>query len=181
MTKFGVCFIHDEDIHQLKRHDDITNGVVYSQFEATLTLPPDLKWYFRACNADTTVSSCPPFIPDLTPSIVKFILGKQLHSLDDMNKITKCLVEINQNVLSEWKEEWRQANLFHLVYDHYRISRGTSELYNDFVRFLKDVSVSWRSAKLALEQILVKSTADNDTDIEILFCETTIHIGMLKH
>ncbi|XP_076914577.1 UPF0496 protein At4g34320-like [Bidens hawaiensis] len=101
---------------------------------------------------------------DLTRSITTFICdyGKQQYALVDIHKIVKGLIEINREVLREFKEEWIHTELFPLFYDYYQIIHGTSELYNDFLRLLKHASDSWLSLKLALEQILAKSRADND-------------------
>lgn len=130
-------------------------------FASTLSLPSARGWYLHAS---------PWVIHDLTRNIFKFILDfrKQQDSLDDIHNIIECLLEINQEVLSECKEEISHAQLFPLVFDYYRLSHGTSKLYIDFVRLLKDVTESWLSVKLALEQIVARSKVDDYTYEEML-------------
>ncbi|KAD3068992.1 hypothetical protein E3N88_36872 [Mikania micrantha] len=88
--------------------------------------------------------------------------GKQQSTLIDMHEIFERLIEINQEVLSECIEEWSCAELFPLFYDYYRIIQGTLDLYNDFLRLLKDAFDRCLSLKVALEQIVTKSRAYND-------------------
>ncbi|KAD3068995.1 hypothetical protein E3N88_36875 [Mikania micrantha] len=125
------------------------------------------------------------FIADCKVQVTKF--GQQ-YTLIDMHEIFKRLIEINQEVLSECIEEWSSAELFPLFYDYYRIIQITLDLYNDFLRLLKDASDSWLSVKVALEQIVTKSRTYNDysyiemleqlNDIEvtegIMFCDNFV-------
>ncbi|XP_076955734.1 disease resistance-like protein DSC1 [Bidens hawaiensis] len=158
VTKFGVRFIHKEDAMQLKKLEASTTGVVHHLFGATFSPsaqhPSEALPFLRFCQSSND--------HDLTRNITTFICdyGKQHYALVDMHKIVKSLIEINQEVLSECKEEWSHTELFPLFYDYYRIIHGTSELYNGFLRLLKHDS--WLSLKLALEQILAKSRIDND-------------------
>nr|GEW95498.1 TMV resistance protein N-like [Tanacetum cinerariifolium] len=164
VTNFGVHFIRDEEILQLKNFEDATNKVVMSQFQATISRATYLA---RGTMADSIL-----FEHTIHPErIMRFILNydKKYDSLQKIHQIINCLLKLNQEVFKQWKKEWSNAQLlFHLVYDYYRISRGASELYTDFTRLLKDISCTWRSVKLALNQILVKSTADNYSNKEML-------------
>ncbi|KAI3741467.1 hypothetical protein L1987_59141 [Smallanthus sonchifolius] len=163
VTTFGVRFIQEEDIMQQKKLNDSTTKLVHFVSKATLSLPSELQWYTHDCESVTSLSSYHSSINhDLTMSI-KFICNyvKQQYSLVDMHKIAKRLIEINQEVLSEFKE-WNHTELFPLVYDYYRVIHGTSVLYNEFLRLLKDASDSLLSVKLALEQIVAKCRTDND-------------------
>ncbi|XP_076888620.1 uncharacterized protein LOC143539089 [Bidens hawaiensis] len=159
VPKFGVRFIHKEDIMQLKKLEDSTTDVVNHLFGATFTpimhSSEDLIC-LRCCQSSIN--------HNLTRSITTFICdyGKRKYALVDMHKVVESLIEINQEVLSECKEEWSHTELFPLFYDYYRIIHGTSELYDDFLRLLKHASNSWLSVKLALEQILAKSRTDTD-------------------
>ncbi|PWA69045.1 NB-ARC domains-containing protein [Artemisia annua] len=159
VTKFGVRFIHDEDINQLKELEGSTKRAVHILFRATLLLPTDLQCYIRACEADTDLNSFDSIIHDLTITTMKFILDyrEKQHQLDGICRIIKCLIEINQKVLSECIDfPFTYTQIYPLVYGYYQISRGISELYTEFIRLLKDISNSWFSVKLAMEQIVAK-------------------------
>ncbi|KAL8235943.1 hypothetical protein R6Q59_017024 [Mikania micrantha] len=165
VTSFGIRCILEKDIMQLKKLDDSTTKLTRLVFvEADLSLPSERQWYMCAHESVTFIRSCHSSINhDLTRS-VKFICdyGKQQYTLDDIHKIHKRLIEINQEVLSECKEEWSHTEIFPLVYDYYQIIHGTSVFYNEFLRLLKDASDSWLSVKKALEQIVVKSRTCTD-------------------
>ncbi|KAJ9539479.1 LOW QUALITY PROTEIN: hypothetical protein OSB04_032212 [Centaurea solstitialis] len=163
VTKFGIRLIRDEDILQLKQYEYSTTLDLNNLFRAAFYGPIYLKHCLHACEADTDLHSS-------VNSMKTFILeyGEQKHSLEGIHNIIKSLLEINQEVTSECREEWRNAQLLPFFNDYYRISHGTSGLYNDFVRFLKDTSDSWLSVKLALEQVLIKSRGDDYTCKEML-------------
>ncbi|KAL8192666.1 hypothetical protein R6Q57_027851 [Mikania cordata] len=190
VTKFGVRFIHEEDIMQLKKLKDSTKRLVDFAVEGSLSPLSELLRHIGALEDVTFLRSCHSSINhDLTRSIT-FICGygKQQYTLIDMHKIFKRLIEINQEALSECIEEWSSAELFPLFYDYYRIIQITLDLYNDFLRLLKDASDSWLSVKVALEQIVTKSRTYNDysyiemleqlNDIEgtegIMFCDNFV-------
>ncbi|XP_071711586.1 uncharacterized protein [Rutidosis leptorrhynchoides] len=158
VTKYGVRFIRSEDILQLKLHESSTSLAMYHLFQPTLSLPTDLQNLLSVeADPDLTV-----FFHDLTSSIKKFILhinSKQQISLDGFQRIIIFLHDVNQEVLSECREEWRHKHNFHLVYYYCRMSHGISEIINDFVRLLRDASDNWLSVKLAMEQIAVKCKA----------------------
>lgn len=142
VAKFGVSFIRNEEIQRLKRLEPSTILEVSKVFQDTLSLPTDLR-NLLACEADTDLQKfCSSYVDDLTNSIKQFILNsrRQQNPLNGIHKIINYLHEVNQEVLSESREEWRHAQLYPLVYDYYRISHGISELCNDFVRLVKDVS-----------------------------------------
>ncbi|KAL8235933.1 hypothetical protein R6Q59_017014 [Mikania micrantha] len=190
VTKFGVRFIHEEDIMQLKKLKYSTKRLVDIAVEGSLYPLSELLRRIGALEDVTFLRSCHSSINhDLTRSIT-FICGyeKQQYTLIDMHEIFKRLIEINQEVLSECIEEWSSAELFPLFYDYYRIIQITLDLYNDFLRLLKDASDSWLSVKVALEQIVTKSRTYNDysyiemleqlNDIEvtegIMFCDNFV-------
>ncbi|XP_076940258.1 uncharacterized protein LOC143609379 [Bidens hawaiensis] len=156
VTKYGVRFIHKEHVMQLKKLESSATAVVHHMFRATFSPSPQR---LSEASAFFRFSSNHDFTRNITAFICDY--GRQWCSLVDMHKIVKSLIEINQGVLSECKEEWSHTGLFPLFYDYYRIFLGTSELYNDFLRLLKHASDSWLSVKLALEQILAKSRTDN--------------------
>ncbi|KAD3068993.1 hypothetical protein E3N88_36873 [Mikania micrantha] len=130
----------------------------------------------RIVNSYLQVSSPPP------------PLSLTCNTLIDMHGIFKRFIEINQKVLSECIEEWSSAELFPLFYDYYRIVQGTLDLYNDFLRLLKDAFDSCLSVKVALLQIVTKSRIYNDysykemleqlNDLEaaegIMFCDNFV-------
>lgn len=164
MSKFGVRVICEENILQLKKVEDSTKQLVHFVFKATLFPPSDLLRFMGACERATFLHSChSPINHDLTRSLT-FICdyGKHQYTLDDICKIVKHLININQEVLSDIKEKWYHAKLFPLVYDYYRIIRGTSLLYIEFLRLLKHASDSWLSVKLALEHFIAKSRTCDD-------------------
>ncbi|KAI3681120.1 hypothetical protein L6452_35903 [Arctium lappa] len=166
VIKFGVRLIRDDDILQLKRHEYSTSLAVHNLFRAAFSLFIYRKWRLPELEADIDLDS--------SASIEKFFheygkqipYGEQNHSLEGTHKIIKYLLETNQDVISECSEEWRHKLLFPFVYDYYRISHATSELYNDFLRLLKDASERWVSVNLALKHILIKSREDDDYTCE---------------
>ncbi|GJZ03254.1 NB-ARC domains-containing protein [Tanacetum coccineum] len=161
VTKFGVRFIRDEEIQQLKKYDDSTIKVVRSKLEAAITLATNLK---PSSKADCIFFEDAIHLNRMTGFI--FFYRRNAGSLQNIHQIMNCLLNINQE---QWKKVWSSTHIsFPLIYDYYRISRGTLELYNDFIRLLKDISCNWRSVELALKQILVKSTADNYNNGEML-------------
>ncbi|KAI3741464.1 hypothetical protein L1987_59138 [Smallanthus sonchifolius] len=164
VTKFGVRFIREEDIMQLKKLKDSTTGLVNFVVEDTFSPHSELLRHMGACEAVTFLRSYHSSINHQLTRSITFICDyeKQQYTLDDIHKFVKHLIEINQEVLSECKEEWSHTELFPLVYDYYRIIHGTSKLYNEFLRFLKDASDSWLNVKMALEQIVAKSRTDNN-------------------
>ncbi|XP_076955735.1 uncharacterized protein LOC143630671 [Bidens hawaiensis] len=163
VTRSGVQFIQEKHIMQLKKLKGTTANLLHFVFETTLSPPSALLRHMGTCGPVTFLHSCYTSINHDLTRIITFICdyGNQQYTLDDMHKIIKRLIELNQGVLSECKEEWRHTKLFPLVYDYYRIIHQISELYNGFLRTLKDAFDSWLSVKLALEQILAKSRTDN--------------------
>ncbi|KAJ0762291.1 hypothetical protein HanOQP8_Chr04g0159711 [Helianthus annuus] len=148
---------------QLKYLNSSTTELVQSVFKDILSSHSDLLRQTGAFEAVTFLRFCDLSINhDLTKSITYICdHGKQQYTLVDMHKIVKSLIEINQEFLSECKEEWSHTELLPLVYDYYQIIGGTSVLYIEFLRLLKDASDSWLSVKLALEQIVAKSRTYN--------------------
>ncbi|PWA51530.1 hypothetical protein CTI12_AA462720 [Artemisia annua] len=101
---------------------------------------------------------------DLTSSTIEFFRDNETcSSLGGIQNIIQSLLEMNQKVLNEYREAWAHGQLLPLAYDFYQISHVTSKLYNDFVMLLTDVYGSWLSVKLAMEQIVVKSRAEDYT------------------
>ncbi|XP_071685576.1 disease resistance protein RPS4B-like [Rutidosis leptorrhynchoides] len=167
VTKFGVRFIREGDIFELKRLEDSTSKVVHYLFESCF------KEGRVQRNNWGKVISLPDrhsAINDLTIRTTNIFLNyrKRRYSLNDIHKIFNSLNEIAQEVLCECKEEWRHSEVITLVHDYYRISLETSQLYKYFVKLLKDVSCSWLSLKLALVQIVAKGRAGECTYQEML-------------
>ncbi|GKB72410.1 NB-ARC domains-containing protein [Tanacetum coccineum] len=152
VTKFGVRIICDEDILQLKVYEESTREAVDFLFRATFV-------------DDMGLISSHSFIQnDLTSSTIKLFRDYETcSSLSGIQNIFQSLLEMNQKVLNEYKEAWEDGKLLPLAYDFYQISHVISKLYNDFVMLLTDVSGSWLSVKLAMEQIMVKSRAEDYT------------------
>ncbi|KAJ0923162.1 putative FKBP12-rapamycin binding domain superfamily [Helianthus annuus] len=110
--------------------------------------------------------------------LVDFIsdYGRRQGSLDAIYQITKGLLEINQGSLDAFyqitkgtlnsRKVIRCCAMGTCVY--HVIHLGASVLYNDFVQSVKVTNDGWLSVKLALEQILVKSRADNYSYKEML-------------
>ncbi|XP_076923513.1 uncharacterized protein LOC143585649 [Bidens hawaiensis] len=159
VTKFGVRFIRKEQIRCVKHY------YIESVYEHRSSY---YRFYVDACEDDTNLDHCAHKIIDFVSKNRSTVL------LDGIYQITKCLLESNQeffSVLSKYRE-WKYKEY---VYCYYVISLGVSVLYKDFVRSLKDMNDGWLSVKLALEQIMVKSRADNYS-----FEEMKQHLNDLK-
>ncbi|KAI7740562.1 hypothetical protein M8C21_023930, partial [Ambrosia artemisiifolia] len=87
---------------------------------------------------------------------------RQICSLNSIYQITKGLLEISEEYFAHLNAN-STGN-----YSYYVISLGASALYNDFVQSVKEINDGWLSVKLALEQIVVKSRADNCSYKEML-------------
>ncbi|KAK9056058.1 hypothetical protein SSX86_027145 [Deinandra increscens subsp. villosa] len=164
VTKFGVRFIQERDIIQLEDLDDSMTKRLKVVFCNTLSRSSELLRCMDACETVTFLRSLHSSVnQDLSRSLA-FILSyeKKQYTLDDFHVIVKRLIEINQEVLSECKQVWSHTKLFPLIYDYCRIIHGSSELYIEFLRLLKDASDSCLSVKLALEQIVAKSRTDDN-------------------
>ncbi|KAK9080179.1 hypothetical protein SSX86_001854 [Deinandra increscens subsp. villosa] len=160
VTKFGVRFIDNEFIMRLKQYEGSSISVV-KRWCTDISGPNEHKWYIAACNDDTNLHHHTLKIADLVDFI--FDYGRQQDSLDGIYKITKGLLEINQEffrVLNGCKRKWNDTMCVH---SYYVMSLGASVLYNDFVQSLEDIKDGWLSVKLALEQIVVKSRAGHYT------------------
>nr|GEX15353.1 hypothetical protein [Tanacetum cinerariifolium] len=166
VTNSGVRFVRNEDIEKLKLHEYITSMRVYKVFDDILSLPTDMRC-LHTCEADTELHSSPSVIHDLTDSIIRFIIeyGNQQDSMDGILKIIKCLLEINQEVISECMEEWRNTQLFQLVNMYYLISD------NDYTH------------EEMLEQLIdleaAKSVRFSDSFVRLLtyICKQTVAFG----
>ncbi|KAI3821304.1 hypothetical protein L1987_08868 [Smallanthus sonchifolius] len=155
VTKFGVRFIRKEFIAAPHSDSTITVGTGIKRYPYFSHGP-----YIAAFKDDRNLHQH-------TCKLLNFIFGygRQQDSLDGIYQITKGVLEINQEFLgrlSIFAREWRG------VYCYYVISLGVSVLYRDFIRSLKDINDRWLSVKLALEQIVVKSRADNYNYNEML-------------
>ncbi|GKD97274.1 hypothetical protein Tco_1381171, partial [Tanacetum coccineum] len=144
----------DEDLLQLKVYEESTSEAVDFLFQDTFLGVDDmglLSFHSRIHN-------------DLTSSTIEFSHHYDTcSSLSGIYNIIQCLLEINQEVLNEYKEAWEHGRLLPLAYDVYQINHVSSKLYNDFVMLLTDITGSWLSVKLAMEQIVVKSRAEDYT------------------
>ncbi|KAM0003511.1 hypothetical protein Hdeb2414_s0001g00032301 [Helianthus debilis subsp. tardiflorus] len=139
VTKFGVRFIQEKYVMQLRNLNVSTTRLVQLQFvfNDTLRRPFHIQRHKEAGE-------------------------KKQFTLLAMRAIVQHLYEINQEVFSECKEEWGHSDLFPLVYDYFGIIHGTSVLCNKGFRLLEAASDSWLTVKLALEQIAAKIRTEND-------------------
>ncbi|GJS58709.1 hypothetical protein Tco_0653493, partial [Tanacetum coccineum] len=154
VTKYGVRIICDKDLLQLKVYEESTSEAVDFLFQDTFVGVDDMGLLSSRSliHNDPTISTIEFFGYYGTPG-----------SLGGIQKTIQCLLEMNQKVINEYKEAWEHGRLLPLAYDFYQINHAFSKLYNDFVMLLTDVSGSWLSVKLALEQIVVKSRAEDYT------------------
>ncbi|GKC86644.1 hypothetical protein Tco_1147293, partial [Tanacetum coccineum] len=152
VTEFGVRIIRDADIRELKVYEKSTIEAVDFLFRATFVDDMGLISSHSFIQNDLTSSTIELFRDDETCS-----------SLSGIQNIIQSLLEMNQKVLNVYKEAWEDGKLLPLAYDFYQISHVTSKLYNYFVMLLINVSGSWLSVKLAMEQIVVKSRAEDYT------------------
>ncbi|XP_071685556.1 disease resistance protein RPS4B-like isoform X2 [Rutidosis leptorrhynchoides] len=171
VTQFGVQFVFDEEANCA---NSMCEEAMTILFRAVSSLPTDLRWYIRACEAaDSSLLSChSTIIHDNTRNIINFITVGRATSVHQIHEIVNCVLGNNLEafkVLSECKEEWRlRAPLFSMVTSYYDVCRETCRLYNDFVMLLKDVSDGLLSLKLEVEQIRVKIKEEKYTYKEML-------------
>ncbi|GJT53906.1 putative vesicle-associated membrane protein 726 [Tanacetum coccineum] len=106
---------------------------------------------------------------------VRSKMKKEMHycisHLEEISKIAKVKAQESSASFGGRRQKRRGRTTFHQPFKlrtEARISRGTSELYTNFIWLLKDISCNWRSVKLALRQILVKSAVDNYGNEEML-------------
>ncbi|KAF5806335.1 putative P-loop containing nucleoside triphosphate hydrolase, leucine-rich repeat domain superfamily [Helianthus annuus] len=166
VTKFGVRFINKEYILHLKRHEDVMNPARLHIISIS-----EEEWKIVTCKEDTHMDHH-------IHKLVDFISdhGRQHGSLDAIYQITKGLLEINQGSLDAIYQitkcipNSRKVNRYYEMgmYDYHVLHLGVSVLYNDFIQSVKVTNDGWLSVKLALEQILVKSRADNYSYKEML-------------
>ncbi|GKC66047.1 NB-ARC domains-containing protein, partial [Tanacetum coccineum] len=154
VTKFGVHTICDRDLLHLKVYEESTSEAVDFLFQDTFVGVDDMG----------LLSSHSLIHNDLASSTIEFFHYYDTYgSLGGIHNIIQCLLEMNQKVLHEYKEAWDHGQLLPLAYDFYQINHVSSKLYNDFVMLLTDISGSWLSVKMAIEQIVVKSRAEDYT------------------
>ncbi|KAK9080139.1 hypothetical protein SSX86_001814 [Deinandra increscens subsp. villosa] len=155
VAKFGIRFIRKE--YMLRHQESYMIGVGRGMIRfANLDLE-NYKLRLEACKDYTYMDNHIQKIVNLT-----FDPGRQQGSLDGINQITKGLLKINPEYF-RYLDNYRSN-----IYSYYVISLGASTLYTDFVRSVKDLNDGWRSVKLALEQIVVKSRADSYSYKEML-------------
>lgn len=96
VTKFGVRFIRDEEIHELKKYEDSTNKVVRSKFKAAINLATYLK-----CGSEADHINFEYFMhfKSITSSILFY--SRNNYSLHKIHQIINCLLEINQEVFNQ--------------------------------------------------------------------------------
>nr|GEV87406.1 NB-ARC domains-containing protein [Tanacetum cinerariifolium] len=154
VTKSGVRIICDKDLLQLKVYEESTSEAVDFLFQDTFVGVDDMG----------LLSSHSLIHNDLTSSTIEFFHYYDTYgSLGGIHNIIQCLLEMNQKVLIEYKEAWEHGLLLPLAYDFYQINHASSKLYNDFIMLLTDISGSWLCVKMAIEQIVVKSRAEDYT------------------
>ncbi|KAJ0762290.1 hypothetical protein HanOQP8_Chr04g0159701 [Helianthus annuus] len=165
----GVRFM---PLNEEQQYESPVSEAMTILYRATLFLiHTDLNRYICACEEaeDSTLISCHS-IHDITGCIINIIcyassvVGER-RSLDDIHIVITCLHEINQEgftVISECKEEWRHdPQVFDLVNDYHKIYLQTSQLYKDFVRFLKGQCDSRLGIILTLKEFVVNWRQDD--------------------
>ncbi|KAI7740559.1 hypothetical protein M8C21_023927, partial [Ambrosia artemisiifolia] len=160
VTKFGIRFIREEYImHLKKQHVDsmIRVGMAGVKYAARTRFSYNLEAFDNDCSSD---------IDHHFHKIEDFIFHhhRQEGSLDGIYQITKEILEMKQEYLTERKYYMDKRN----ICDYYEINLKASELYSDFIRSVNNINEGWLSVKLALEQIVVKSRTDNYSYKEML-------------
>ncbi|KAF5811349.1 hypothetical protein HanRHA438_Chr04g0190081 [Helianthus annuus] len=170
----GVRFLL---LNEEQQYESPVSEAMTILYRATLFLiHTDLNRYICACEKadDSSLISCHSIIHDNTRCIIKIICDPrpkvgERRSLDDIHKVITCLHEINQEgftFISECKEEWRHdPQVFDLVNDYHKIYLQTSQLYQDFVRFLKGQCDSRLGIILTLKEFVVNGRQDDYEDI----------------
>ncbi|KAF5811347.1 hypothetical protein HanRHA438_Chr04g0190061 [Helianthus annuus] len=166
----GVRFL---PLNEEQQYESPASEAMTILYRATLFLiHTDLNRYICACEKadDSSLISCHSIIHDNTRCIIQIICDPSLkvgesRSLDDILKVITCLHEINQEgftVISECKEEWRHdPQVFDLMNDYHKIYLQTSQLYKDFVRFLKGQCDSRLGIILTLKEFVVNWRQDD--------------------
>ncbi|KAM0003513.1 hypothetical protein Hdeb2414_s0281g00856171 [Helianthus debilis subsp. tardiflorus] len=166
----GVRFL---PLNEEQQYESPVSEAMTILYRATLFLiHTDLNRYICACEEaeDSSLISCHSIIHDITRCICDpWPRVGERRSLDDIHKVITCLHEINQEgftVISECKEEWRHdPQVFDLVNDYHKIYLQTSQLYQDFVRFLKGQCDSRLGIILTLKEFLVNWRQDDYEDM----------------
>ncbi|KAJ0762286.1 hypothetical protein HanOQP8_Chr04g0159661 [Helianthus annuus] len=165
----GVPFM---PLNEEQQYESPVSEAMTILYRATLFLiHTDLNRYICACEEAeySSLISCHS-IHDITRCIIKIICDPsprvgERRSLDDIHKVITCLHEINQEgftIISECKEEWRHdPQVFDLVNGYHKIYLQTSQLYKDFVRFLKGQCDSRLGIILTLKEFVVNWRQDD--------------------